>query len=121
MRNLELSLESTTRNEALCLTIATGLHILALIWNPILLKSDFHAVHDFVSVDVVESAGSPLLAEKPARMSLMDTLKDMLLKPKTEEIAHVAPEALNKPAAAPNQPLLKEAPRRPMQMNFTPQ
>src|SRR5882762_6194862 len=103
MRNMEASLESTTRNEVLCLTVATGLHILALIWNPILMKSDFKAVHDFVSVDVVESAGSPLLNEKPARMSLMDTLKDMLLKPKTDEIAHVAPDIASKPAAAPQQ------------------
>jgi TonB family protein len=119
MRNLELSLESTTRNEALCLTLATGLHILALIWNPILLKSDFHQVHDFVSVDVVESAGSPIMPEAPARMSLMDTLKDMLLKPKTEEIAHIAPQVPSAPAAAPAQPVLKEATRRPM-MNFQP-
>src|SRR5258708_35077280 len=97
-----------------------GRHVLDLIWNPILLKSDFKAVHDFVSVEVVESAGSPLLPEKPAKMSLMATLKDMLLTPKTEEIAHIAPTPVAHQVAAP-QPSLKEATRRPIAMNFTPQ
>src|SRR5688572_17092539 len=91
MINWELSLERTARNEAISLTIATGLHILALVWNPTLLSSEFKKVSDFVSVELVESAGSPLLpAGGSPKMSMMDTLKDMLLKPKSESIAPVS-------------------------------
>jgi protein TonB len=38
----------------------------------------------------------------------MDTLKDMLMKPKAEELAHVAPEPVATRVAAPVQPVLKE-------------
>src|SRR4051794_18938680 len=119
MASIDIQLESTRRNEALCLTLAAGLHALALIWNPIVLKSDFKAIHDFVSVEVVESAGGAQLPpEKPAKMSLIAALKDMLLTPKSEEIAHIAPQPVVRPVAAPTTPILKEATRKPMQMNF---
>jgi TonB family protein len=119
MSNIELALESTRRNEATCLVVAAGIHILVLIWNPILLKSDFHAIHDFVTVDMVEQPGSSLLAEKPAKMSLMSTLKDMLMKPRAEEIAHYAPTPTMPRSNAPLQPLLKERPQ-PITAHFQP-
>jgi TonB family protein len=124
MLPIDIKLESTRRNETLCLTIATGLHILALIWNPIILKSDFKAIHDFVSVDIVDETpgGSPAAAETPQKKSLFNSIKDMLLTPKNDELAHLAPQIpttkpLQPPAAAPT---LKDANRKPMQMNFTP-
>src|SRR3981081_3412313 len=106
MTNLDLAFDRTARNEAICLTIAAGLHILALIWNPVLMKSEFKKVSDFVSVEVVESAGSPPgPAEGPVKRGMFDTLRDMLLTPKADQIAHVAPEPIRQ-AAAPTAPTL---------------
>jgi TonB family protein len=117
--NIDLAYDSTRRNEAISLTVATGLHLLMFLWNPILLKSDFKQITDFVSVEVVESAGSPMLQEKP-KMSMLDTLKDMLLTPKSDALSHTAPVAEPRQVAAP-QPTLKEATRKPMTMDFKPQ
>jgi TonB family protein len=112
-------LDSTTRSEAFSWTVAAALHALLFIWNPIIIKSQINAIHDFVTVDMVDSAG-PAIAEPPKKMTLMETLKDMLLTPKSEDIAHMAPQS-KQPVAAPQQPLLKESTRRPMNMAFTPQ
>src|SRR4051812_10238582 len=123
MLNWEFSLERTRGNEALCLTVAAGLHVLALIWNPILLKSDYKKISEFVEVEsVVEAAGGQVAPEKPVKMSMFATLKDMLLTPKTEELSHIAPTPIAKQVAAPAQPALKEATRRPIAMpTFQPQ
>jgi TonB family protein len=103
-------LDSTSRSEAVCMMLAGGLHALLLFWNPIILQSHFKAIHDFVQVDVVEQTlpGAQAAPEAPKKMTLMDTLKDMLMKPKAEEIAHVAPEPLTARVAAPMQPALQE-------------
>jgi len=107
---IDTDLESTTRSEAVCMMLAVGIHALALFWNPVLLQSHFKAIHDFVQVDIVEQPlpGAQEAPQAPRKMSLMDTLKDMLMKPKSEEIAHVAPEPLTNRVAAPVQPALKE-------------
>ncbi|OGR90574.1 MAG: hypothetical protein A2992_10555 [Elusimicrobia bacterium RIFCSPLOWO2_01_FULL_59_12] len=121
MMNVASSLESTRRSESVCMTVAAGLHVLALIWNPIMLKSEFKPIHDFVSVEIVETGGgSPLSPEKPAKMSLLGTLKEMLLTPKMEQIAHISPQPVARQVAAPAQPTLKEATRKPISMNFQP-
>lgn len=107
---IDTRLQSTRQRESVCMAVAASLHALALLWNPIMLKSHWQPAHDFVTVDIVEQpapGGSPA-PEAPKRMGLMDTLKDMLLKPKTEEIAHIAPEPLTHRVAAPIQPALKE-------------
>lgn len=118
------TLESTRANEATCLSLAIGLHALFLLWNPIVLKSNWQPAHDFVTVDVVEQpvAGSAVENEPKPKMSLMDTLKDMLMKPKSEEIAHVAPEPVVPRVAAPIQPALQERNMpRPIATAFQPQ
>jgi TonB family protein len=104
------SLDSTSRQESVCMVIAIGLHALMLFWNPAILTSHYQAVHDFVTIDMVEqpAPGGESPPEAPKKMTLMDTLKDMLMKPKTEDIAHVAPEPLTHQVAAPMQPALKE-------------
>lgn len=108
---LDPNLDSTRASESVCMALAVGLHALALFWNPILLQSHYKPIHDFVTVDIVEQPAPGAAAQPPAikqKMTLMDTLKDMLMKPKTEEIAHVAPEPLTSRVAAPIQPALKE-------------
>jgi TonB family protein len=123
MINMQINfMETTRRQEAMSMTLAAGLHVLIFLWNPILLKSDFKPVHDFVDIEVVESAGSPLLGgEAPKKSSVFSTLRDMLLTPKTEEIAHVAP-TVNQPVAAPSKPVLTDKSRKPIAMpNFQPQ
>ncbi len=80
-------------------------------WNPTLLASNYQPVHDFVTIDVVEApaqGGGGNEPEAPQKKSLMDSLKDMLMKPKSEDIAHVAPEPLTHRVAAPIQPALQE-------------
>src|SRR5947209_2145032 len=85
-------LENTKSREAFCWSVAVGLHLLLLLWNPIMLRSDFTPAHDFVTVDLVDtSPGAGGSAPSPAPKSLLSTLKDMLMKPQPEEIAHVAP------------------------------
>jgi TonB family protein len=113
IEHLSSAMESTRRNEALCMTFATGLHLLALIWNPILLRSNWQKPHDFVEVSVVEqpAPGSVPVPPAPRKMSLMETLKNMLSRP-AEEIAHIAPSlpVVQRPAA-PAVPLLKDLSR----------
>ncbi len=122
MINMQIHfMESTRRQEAMSMTLAAGLHVLLFLWNPILLKSDFKPVHDFVDIEVMEAGGSPLMSEPAPKASVFSTLKDMLLTPKTEQIAHVAP-AIKQPAAAPAQPTLTDRSRKPMTMpTFQPQ
>src|SRR5207302_2819732 len=74
------------------------------------LTSNYKPIHDFVQIDVVDQSapGGGGEAESPKKASLMDTLKDMLMKPRSEDIAHVAPEPLTHQVAAPIQPALKE-------------
>src|SRR5690349_2067587 len=123
MRNLETSLDHTGQSESVCMGFSVTMHLILFLLNPIVLKSDWHAAHDFVTVDIVEqpAPGGYVQPEAPKRMSLMDTLKDMLMKPKTEEIAHIAPEPLAQRVAAPLQPLLKEATRpKPLATAFQP-
>ena len=106
----DTSLDSTRREESVCMTIAVLVHALLLFWNPELLTSNFKPIHDFVTIDIVDqpAPGGSNEPEAPKKMSLMDTLKDMLMKPRTEDIAHVAPEPLTHRVAAPVQPALQE-------------
>jgi hypothetical protein len=106
---LDTHLDSTKKEESVCMSLAIAIHAL-LLWNPALLVSQYKAAHDFVTIDVVEAPapGGGEAPEAPKKQSLMDTLKDMLMKPKTEDIAHIAPEPLAHQVAAPVQPALKE-------------
>jgi TonB family protein len=92
------------------MTLAIAIHALMLFWNPELFASHYKPIHDFVTIDVVEqpAPGGYQQPEAPKKMSLMETLTDMLMKPKTEDIAHVAPEPLTHRVAAPVQPALQE-------------
>ena len=107
---IDTELDSTRTSETVCMAAAVGLHALALFWNPVILQSHYKAMHDFVTVDVVDQTLPNAAEEKPTikKLSLMDTLKDMLMKPKAEEIAHVAPEPQVARVAAPVQPALKD-------------
>ena len=116
MLTIDRTLERTTQNEVICWTVAAALHALMFAWNPILLKSDFKKIADFVNVDIVEETGAPLMPEAPKKMSMMDTLKDMLLTPKAEQLAKTSPEPV-RPVAAPQ--LVEK--NRPKPMAFTPQ
>lgn len=117
-------LDSNVSRETTCFAVATAIHILMFLWNPVILRSDFHPAHDFVTVDVVETpapGGGGDQAEAPKKSGLMETLKDMLSRPKAEEIAHVAPEPVVPRVAAPLQPALKERTMpRPIASNFVP-
>ena len=111
MISLETDFDSTGQQESVCLVLAIGIHALLLFLNPVILTSNYKPVHDFVTIDVVEQpapGGGDQAPEPPKKMSMMDTLKDMLMKPKTEDIAHVAPEPLTHRVAAPMQPALQE-------------
>lgn len=107
---IDTRLESTKREESVCMTTAILIHALLLFWDPTVLTSHYKPVHDFVTIDIVEQAGPGGFDEPAAKKSgLMDTLKDMLMKPRSEEIAHIAPtEPMAARVAAPVQPALKE-------------
>lgn len=120
---IQTSLDSTRRNETICLGMAAAVHALLFLWNPVLLSSHFKPVHDFVTVDVVETPtpGGGDSAPAPKKSGIMDTLKTMLMKPKAEEIAHIAPEPMAQRVAAPIQPMLKERSMpRPIAQTFQP-
>jgi TonB family protein len=120
---IDSHLDSTKREESVCMTIAVILHMLMLLWNPDILTSNYKPIHDFVQIDMVDQSlpGGGGEAEAPKKASLMDTLKDMLMKPRSEDIAHVAPEPLTHQVAAPIQPALKEKNMpRPISSMFQP-
>jgi TonB family protein len=120
---LDPRLDAARGRETVSWTLAIGIHILTLMWNPVILQSHYKPIHDFVTVDMVEQPppGGQVQPEPPKKMGLFDTLKDMLMKPKTEEIAHIAPEPLTNRVAAPIQPLLKDRQMpRPIQTAFSP-
>ncbi len=103
-------LESGRREEGTAMALAILIHGLLLFWDPTMLSSHYKPVHDFVTIDVVEQGTGGGGGEEPAakKSGIMDTLKDMLMRPKSEEIAHVSPEPLTNRVAAPVQPALKE-------------
>ncbi len=110
---MDPNVDTTRGSQAVCMTIAAGLHALLLYWNPTILSSDFKATHDFVSVDIVEQALPNELPSAPMeekhKLGLMEALQNMLMKPKMEEIAHPAPEPVAHKVAAPvAQPALRE-------------
>jgi len=91
-----------TSREAICLGIATAVHALVFLWNPIIMKTDFEkTLNPLVEIGIVEeTAAAP--APEPKKMSLMDTLKDMLSKPAPAP-SHVEPKPQQPPT-----PLLQE-------------
>ncbi len=116
----EITNESTTSRQSVCLAVAVGLHALMLLWNPMMLKSDFQAAHDFVTIDVVDQVASPGAAQPEAPKSIMDTLKQMLIKP-SDQLAHMAPEPVVPQVAAPVQPVLQDRTMpRLISKSFTP-
>jgi len=50
----QTDLDSTRRQESVCMTIAIAVHALMLFWDPTLLNSHYKPIHDFVQIDVVE-------------------------------------------------------------------
>ncbi len=102
--------DTMMRHQSVCMGVSAGLHLLLFLLNPTLLKSDWRPAHDFVTIDVVDQSapGGYVQPEAPQKMGLMDTLKDMLMKPKMEHIAHIAPGPVTTRVAAPIQPSLKE-------------
>jgi TonB family protein len=123
VRTFDNYIESNRREEAVSMTFAVGLHALILLWNPVMMRSDFKATKEFVEVTTVvdpNAGGSPIIPDAPKKTSIFGALKDMLMTSKTDQIAPISPRPTNEPIAAPK-PTLKEATRRPMAMNFTPQ
>ena len=91
-----------TSREAVCLSIAVGLHALVFLWNPTILKGSFEKLENpLVEIGIVDEA-APAPVEPPKRLSLMDTLKDMLTKPEAPHIEAPTPKTL------PMQPLLQD-------------
>src|SRR5205807_2011423 len=89
---IDTNLDSTRQQESVCFAIAIGLHALLLLLNPAFLTSHYKPIHDFVTIDIVDqpAPGGYQQPEAPKKMSLMDTLKDMLMKLKTEYIEQIA-------------------------------
>lgn len=121
---IDTQFESTKQRESVCFSLAVVIHALMLFWDPTILTSHYKPVHDFVTIDIVEQAapGGGSNEGAPKKASIMDTLKDMLMKPRTEEIAHIdttAPPASR--VAAPIQPALREKNMpRPISTMFQP-
>jgi TonB family protein len=116
----------TSRNEAMSLTFATALHLLLFLWNPNLLTSELQAIKDpLVEVAMVDMAQGPggAVAEPPKKMSLLDTLKDMMKTPTPmgENAAHIPPPAAAPTAPLPPTPTLQERTMpKPITSNFQP-
>lgn len=112
------------RTEAMCFGLAISLHIALLVWNPTLFKSHvLQPIERLVNVEIIEEATPPPgVVQAPKRMTLFETLKQMLIKPK-EEI-EVAPRQIEtpqaRPMAEPIRPLLKEAGRSRLAPAFQP-
>ena len=93
--------------EAICLSIAAALHALVFLWNPTLLKGNFEKpANPLVEIGVVDETASAPAVEPPKKMSLLDTLKDMLTKPEPVS-PHIDPIAAPVPQTAPP-PMLRD-------------
>ena len=91
----------STSREAVCLSVALALHALVFLWNPTILKGSFEkAQNPLVEIGIVDEAGPPP-AEPPKKLSLMETLKDMLTKPEPEAPHIDTPAPKVAPVAAP--------------------
>jgi TonB family protein len=122
MRTIDLGLESTKQRQATCLGLAIGLHALLLIWNPVMLRSDWKPAHDFVTIDVVDlpQPGGYTQPEAPKKSSILDALKQMVSNPK-DAMQHVSPQPQVPQVAAPTRPMLSEKSRpQPITSAFTP-
>lgn len=123
MRNPERLLDTSLSDQTVCLSLSIGLHLLMVLWNPTIMRGNWQPPHNpLVDIDIVEEAGGAppggSSVEPPKKTSFMDALKDMLMKPKVEQIAHVSPEP---PTARVAAPLLKEKTMPvPMAMKFQP-
>ena len=102
MRHPELLLDTSFSDQSICIGVSLGLHLLLLLWNPMMLRGNWEPPHNpLVSIDiVVDTPGvGGAAAEPPKKMSLMETLSDMLMKPKMEQIAtRAAAPAVQAPA-----------------------
>lgn len=118
MRQPERLLDTSYSDQSICLGVSIGVHILLLLWNPILLKGHVQAPHNpLVSIDMIvdaPSTGGATAEEAPKKMSIMDTLKTMLMTPKVDQIAHINTQP---PATRVAAPLLQDrtTPRPAMQ------
>lgn len=92
----------TRRNEVVGITTAVALHALLLLLNPILLKGGFEKPKDpLIEIGmVVEGAPAPPV-EAPKKMSILDTLKDMLSRPEPAAPKIEAPAPRVAPPAGP--------------------
>jgi len=112
----------TTRNEAVCLIVAAGIHALAFLINPIMLRGSFDKpLNPLVEIGLVEE--NPITTgpvEPPKKMTLMDTLKDMLSKPQPSEAPHIAPQPIVPKVAAPTQPSLQDRAMQRLATAFKP-
>lgn len=102
--------------------MAMAIHFLLLLWNPTMLSSSLKATHEFVTIDLVDqSAGGSAGVAEPKKQGMFESLKDLLSKPKVEEIAHQSPEPVVPRVAAPIQPALQERTMpRPISRTFVP-
>ncbi len=109
MLDIDTRLTSTKTQESVSFTLAIALHALLLLWDPTFLSSHYKPVHEFVELEIVEQSGAGGGNDQaPKKTSIFDTLKGMLSKPKSDEIAHVAPEPMTHRVAAPIRPTLQE-------------
>jgi TonB family protein len=92
--------------EAVCLSIAAAIHALVFLWNPTILKGSFaKPTNPLVEIGMVEETASAPVMEAPKKMTLLETLKDMLTKPEPVS-PHIDPVAPAVPIAPP--PMLRE-------------
>jgi len=121
MRQPDRLLATNYSDHAVCVGVSLGVHLLLLLWNPTILRGNVLPPHNpLVSIDMIIDAPSPggSSPEAPKKMSIMDTLKTMLMTPKVEQIPHIA---VQPPATRVAAPILQERTMpRPIATQFQP-
>lgn len=96
---------SHKQRDVICITASVLLHALVFLWNPNIMKSELQKVQNpLVEIGVVDEMAAAPAPAAPKKMTLLDTLKDMLTKPEPPTPQINAPQA----PTAPPPPLLRE-------------
>jgi len=112
--------DKSARDEAICIGVAAGLHALLFLINPLMMRGNIDEnKNPLVEIGIVEENPAYITpAAEPKKMSLMDTLKDMLSKP--AETPHIAPQPMATKVAAPVQPTLQDRAMSRLASTFKP-